>query len=140
MVWSLQCFSLFSDAVWEDKRIGGETRHLARWNETKGNTCRRKGEAFTSGTSLWMLLSFSLFSKQAWYSLYDINHRDIVKKDMYLKVEFAAFLLDRFVYLKESTCETRKNIFYFTSKVLFVLEIIRFSLLKYSNIMTSSNA
>ena len=64
MMLSLQCSCLFSDVVWEDRRIGGETRHLARWNETKGNTCRRKRATFTSGTSLWMFLSFSLFSKQ----------------------------------------------------------------------------
>ena len=31
-----------------------------------------------------------------------------------------------FVCLKESTCETKKNVFYFTSKALFVLEIIKF--------------
>ena len=43
-----------------------------------------------------------------------------------LKVVSATFLLVCFVYLKGSTCETRKNVFYFTSKVLFVLEIIRF--------------
>ena len=30
------------------------------------------------------------------------------------------------VYLKESICETRKNVFYFTSKALFILEIINF--------------
>ena len=36
------------------------------------------------------------------------------------------FLLVCFVCLKESTCETRKNIIYFTSKALFVLEIIKF--------------
>ena len=28
--------------------------------------------------------------------------------------------------LKESTCETRKTVFYFTSKALLVLEIIKF--------------
>ena len=31
-----------------------------------------------------------------------------------------------FVCVKESTCETRKNVFYFTSKALFILEIIKF--------------
>ena len=35
-------------------------------------------------------------------------------------------LLVCFVCLKESTCETRKNVFYFTSKAFFVLEIIKF--------------
>ena len=44
-----------------------------------------------------------------------------------LKVVCATFLLVRFVYLKYSTCETRKNVFYFTLKALFVLEIIKFS-------------
>ena len=29
------------------------------------------------------------------------------------------------IILKESTCEARKNIFYFTSKSLFVLEITK---------------
>ena len=43
-----------------------------------------------------------------------------------LKVAPATFLLVCFVCLKESTCETRKNAFYFTSKALFVLEIIKF--------------
>ena len=41
-----------------------------------------------------------------------------------LKVVSATFLLDCFVCLKESTCETRKNTFYFTSKALLVLDII----------------
>ena len=45
---------------------------------------------------------------------------------IYLKVVFAIFLLVSFVSLKESTCEKRKNVFYFTSKALFVLEIIKF--------------
>ena len=31
-----------------------------------------------------------------------------------------------FLSLKEGTCEARKNVFYFTSKALFVLGIIKF--------------
>ena len=31
-----------------------------------------------------------------------------------------------FLHLKKSTSEARKNVFYFTSKALFVLEIIKF--------------
>ena len=31
-----------------------------------------------------------------------------------------------FLCLKESTCETRKNVFYLTLKALFVFEIIKF--------------
>ena len=31
-----------------------------------------------------------------------------------------------FLKAKESACETRKNLFYYTSKALFILEIIKF--------------
>ena len=44
-----------------------------------------------------------------------------------------------FLSLKESTSGTWKNAFYFTSKVLFVLEKIKFYNFRYSNFMTSSN-
>ena len=44
----------------------------------------------------------------------------------YLKVVSATFLLVCFLRLKESTCETRKNVFYFTSKAVFILEIMKF--------------
>ena len=44
----------------------------------------------------------------------------------HLKVVSVTFLLVCFACLKESTCETRRNVFNFTSKVLFVLEIIKF--------------
>ena len=43
-----------------------------------------------------------------------------------LKVVPATFLLVCFLCLKERTRETRKNVFCFTSKALFVLEIIKF--------------
>ena len=48
------------------------------------------------------------------------------KNHLALKVVSATFLLVCFVCLKESTCETRKNVFYFTSKALFAFEIIKF--------------
>ena len=35
-------------------------------------------------------------------------------------------LLICFVSLKVGICETRKNVFYYTSKVFFILEIIKF--------------
>ena len=44
-----------------------------------------------------------------------------------LKVVSIIFLLLCFVNLKESTCETRKNMFCFISKALFVFEIIKFN-------------
>ena len=43
-----------------------------------------------------------------------------------LKVMSATFLLVCFVSLQGGACETRRNIFYFISKALFVLEIIKF--------------
>ena len=43
-----------------------------------------------------------------------------------LKVVSAMFVLVYFLSLNESTCQTRKNVFYFTSKAIFVLEKIKF--------------
>ena len=45
---------------------------------------------------------------------------------VYLKVVSTTLLLVCFLHLTESTCETKKNVFYFTLKTLFVLEIIKF--------------
>ena len=58
----------------------------------------------------------------------------------YLKVVSATFVLVCFLSLNESTFQTRKNVFYFTSKALFVLEKIKFQNSAFSNFMTSSNA
>ena len=57
----------------------------------------------------------------------------------HLKVVSATFLLICFFSVKESTFETRKNAFYFTSKALFVLEKIKFKDFRYSSFTTSSN-
>ena len=43
-----------------------------------------------------------------------------------LKVVSATFVLVCFLSLNESTFQTRKNVFYFTSKALFVLDKIKF--------------
>ena len=43
-----------------------------------------------------------------------------------LKVVSGTFLLVCFLSLNESTCQTRKNVFYFTLKALFVLKKINF--------------
>ena len=40
---------------------------------------------------------------------------------------------------QEEYLRSKKNIFYFTLEALFVLEIIKFYLFRYSNVMTSSN-
>ena len=43
-----------------------------------------------------------------------------------LKVVSATFVLVYFLRWNESTCQTRKNVFYFTLKALFVLKKIKF--------------
>ena len=58
----------------------------------------------------------------------------------FLKVVSATFLPVCFLSLNESSCQTRKNVFYFTSKAFFVLEKIKFYISTFSNFMTSSNA
>ena len=72
--------------------------------------------------------------------MYIINVNMTKSKTSSLKVVSATFLLVCFVSLKESYCKTRKNAFYFISKALLVLEIIKFWHSRYSNIMMSSNA
>ena len=58
---------------------------------------------------------------------YDLTKVTVVTSyNQCLKVVSATFSLVCFLSLKKSTCETRKNIFYFTSKALFVLEKIKF--------------
>ena len=42
-----------------------------------------------------------------------------------------------FLTLTESTCETGENVFYFTSKALFVLEKIKVQDFRYLDFMTS---
>ena len=48
------------------------------------------------------------------------------KQSFKLKLVSATFLLVCFLSLKESTCQTRKNVFYFTSKAPFVVGKIKF--------------
>ena len=55
-----------------------------------------------------------------------------------LKVFIYYILASLFLSLKDSTCETKKNYFYFTLKALFVLEKIRSQNFRYSSLMTSS--
>ena len=71
---------------------------------------------------LYFFLGSSLKAYFYWISrISNIN-------EVYLKVVFATFLYTTvcFVFLNERTCETRKIVFYFTLKALFILEIIKF--------------
>ena len=54
-----------------------------------------------------------------------------------LKVVSTTFLLVCFVCLKEKTCETRENVFYFTSKVHFIRDnqILNFHIFKCHDII-----
>ena len=56
-----------------------------------------------------------------------------------LKVESASFLLVCIVSLKESTCAMRKNVFHFTSKTLFVLQVLNFQIFKCHDVIKSLN-
>ena len=67
----------------------------------------------------------------SWYnfSLGSVS-KDFTKdeqSEISLNVVYATFLLVCFVCQKESTCETRKNVFfYFILKALFLLDITKF--------------
>ena len=65
------------------------------------------------------IIAYCLVNWYVWFAIYTDRFT--------VNVVSAAFLLVCFESLKESTCETRKNVFYFTLKALFVLEIIKFS-------------
>ena len=66
------------------------------------------------------------------------NRKKISNEDF--KVVSATFLLLCFSSPKKSNCETWKNVFYFSSKALFVLGKVTFLYFRYSDFMTSSNA
>ena len=68
-----------------------------------------------------------------------INNQNLTLTFITLKVVSAKFL-PVLPSLNWSTCQTRKNIFCFTSEGLFVLEKIKFLNSTFSNFMTSSNA
>ena len=56
--------------------------------------------------------------------------------DLHFYLKTARFVLVYFSSLNESTCQTRTNVFYFTTKALFVLEKIKFQNSRFSNFMT----
>ena len=81
------------------------------------------GKIFKTLKKLMMQYNLKFLSKKSFYI------KKIFPKycnNNGLKVVPTTFLLVCFVCLKERTCEKRKNVFYFTWKALFVLEIIKF--------------
>ena len=89
-----------------------------------------KDQLNTSLTSLGCSpIKFAASTKQLSYGkrkIQEVNKTTEGYMANLLKVVSAKFLLVCFLHLKESTCETRKNVFYYTSKAFFVLEIIKF--------------
>ena len=80
--------------------------------------------------SKWCSLSLKFFKNFSSFLCQFVTrnreyHYPRINKDIHTYI-YIYFLLVCFVILKEKTCETRKNVFYFTSKALFVLEIIKF--------------
>ena len=73
-----------------------------------------------------LLSAGALYHRNCYLSFVLLLDLQLTRPTLALKVVPATFLLICFVCLKESTCETRKNVFYSTSKAFFVLEIIKF--------------
>ena len=71
-------------------------------------------------------LHFKVSNKQLRSSAAYITCQTYLLNQEILKVVSATFLPVCFLCLKESTCETGKNVFYFTLKAFFVFEIIKF--------------
>ena len=85
----------------------------------------RSWRSFSSRKSILYL--FLLFILRVYQILVIVRIRlQKMQKFLFLKVVSAKFLLVCFLSLSESTCQTRRKIFYFTSKVLLVLEKIKF--------------
>ena len=127
-------FGTHNTATFPDKFADREIRDLTvicenkengcKWNDRLGNYEVRNA-LMLCPILLFFVFQFQLvtlrFRSQKWI----FNFMNIERKQT-LKALSATFLLDCFLSLKESTCETRKKIFYFSSKALFVLEIIKF--------------
>ena len=96
------------------------SKTVALWNQLP---CETSSPAKCSEKVFFFFKnSFLIVLEQICY----LWHHSIFHSFLTLKVVSATFLLVSFLCLKESTCETRKNVFYFTSNTLFILEIIKF--------------
>ena len=90
--------------------------------------------AFDLSTEVFVICSYLFCNEKSCRTLVQKLLRKIItpiwagapRSFHFLKVVSATFVLVYFLSLKESTCQTRKNVFYFTSKALFVLKKIKF--------------
>ena len=91
-------------------------QHLKTWLIYRGDSL--KNVEILKETQVKVLQYFKLGTEEKLI--------DPTPNKIWLKVVSATFLLVCFVCLNDSTREKRKYVFYFTSKALFVLEIIKF--------------
>ena len=89
---------------------------------------------------LSIFFEFEVLDCREYFSLMSVDVNQETTTLYNLKVVSATFLLVCFLSLNKSTCKTRKNVFYFTSKALFVLKKIKFLNSAFLNFMPSSNA
>ena len=87
---------------------------------TTGNTilCQKDPGKGNAVDNYWPILCLPLMWKLVTILICSVYE--------YLNVVSATLLLVCFLSLKDTTCETKKNVFYFTLKDVFVLEIIKF--------------
>ena len=112
-----RCSSEFAQLVPLPYSRERSTRYSDRLHDFSGTIPRCCKDAYVSScfprsAILWNSLSIECFPLT-----YDLNG---------FKGCVCYILLVCFLCLKESTCETRKNVFYFTSEPLFILEITKF--------------
>ena len=107
---------------------GGGMMDWGRFSSMQSKCVCLNIEEKTAAPNNWATCNFKPFTCLLWYGLpyCGFEKKTSQSSKYYLKVVSATFLLVCFVCLKKSTCETRKNVFYFTSKALFILEIIKF--------------
>ena len=70
--------------------------------------------------------SISIFIRFYFKKYFGVKMLFKIQVSYILKVVSATFVLVYFLNLNESTCQTKKNVFYFSSKAFFVLEKINF--------------
>ena len=92
-----------------------------------GNSRTNTVLIFSKNSRFSSFLYFALFRIYFHIQIAQWQDQVLVSRfQKYLKVVSTIFLLVCFSSLKESTSKTWKNVFYFTSKALFVLQKIKF--------------
>ena len=117
---SLSNQSQFLQTVSSEERISYHLRKSSKWLVRSDSLEDMSSTLISSSINS----SFERFS--SWLLVWTIMIYEYRLYNMKSKVVSATFLLVCFVFLKEKTCETRKNVFYFTLKALFILEMIKF--------------